>query len=494
MDMVSNELPQLGKAFRAEAIFKRRVGSAYALLPFRFLRLDNDRYISTNFVGEYLILSNEDLTSLVRHSLKPEAAIYDELKSKHFLIDSDSNVALDLLACKYRTKHSMLSQLTSLFLFVVTLRCEHSCPYCQVSRQSQNREAYDMQRDDAERAIDFVFASPAHVIKIEFQGGEPLLNFDLIRWIVNRVHERNVAKDISFVITTNLALVSSEVLDFCREHDILISTSLDGPRELHNANRPRPGNDSFERTVKAIATVRETLGSDRIAALMTTTRLSLSQPEAIIDEYVRHGFSSIFLRSLSPFGFAVKTGAIGSYTVDEWLTFYKRSLAYILRLNQEGTPFREEYAALLLRKILTPFPTGYVDLQSPAGMGISCIAFNYDGSIYASDEARMLAEMKDDTFCLGHLATDSFETVISSDRLIELLSQTLTESVPMCADCGIQPYCGSDPVYHYATQGDPVGMKPLSGFCHKNMEIVKLLIRLLEDDDSAGGILRSWAV
>jgi uncharacterized protein len=101
--------------------------------------------------------------------------------------------------------------------------------------------------------------------------------------------------------------------------------------------------------------------------------------------------------------------------------------------------------------------------------------------------------MNDHSFRLGHLATDSYDAVISSDMLFEVLSQTMTESVPMCADCGIQPYCGSDPVYHHATQGDSVGMKGLSGFCRKNMEIVKFLVRLIEDDQHAGAILRSWA-
>lgn len=493
MALASNDLPQLAKAFWTEATFKSRSGVTYALMPFRFLRLDNSRYICTNFAGEYVVATASDLQAFIRHQLPQQSAIYNELKSKHFLIDGDSNVALDLLACKYRTKHSLLPQLTSLFLFVVSLRCEHSCPYCQVSRQSQDRQAYDMQQHHAERAIDFVLASPAAHVKVEFQGGEPLLNFDLIRWIVDRVHERNMTKEISFVIATNLALVTSEVLEFCRDNDILISTSLDGPRELHNANRPRKGHDSYERTVAGMAAARQALGHDRVAALMTTTRASLSQPEAIIDEYVQQGFKSIFLRSLSPFGFAVKTGAIGSYSMDEWLDFYKRALDYIFRLNQMGTPFREEYAALLLRKILTPFPTGYVDLQSPAGIGISCLAFNYDGSIYASDEARMLAEMQDHTFRLGHLATDTFDSILSSDALADLLSRTMAESVPMCADCGIQPYCGSDPVYHHATQGDAVGNKPQSGFCQKNMGIVKLLVGLLEDDKRTGAILHSWA-
>src|SRR5215210_3402415 len=121
MAPLATDLPQLGKAFRTEATFKHRVGSSYALMPFRFLRLDSDRYISTNFAGEYVVLCTTELHSLIRHSLASESPIYGELKSKHFLIDGDSTVALDLLACKYRTKHSFLSQLTSLFLFVVTL-------------------------------------------------------------------------------------------------------------------------------------------------------------------------------------------------------------------------------------------------------------------------------------------------------------------------------------------------------------------------------------
>lgn len=492
--MATIPLPQLSKAFSPAGSFQRRTGGKYALLPFRFLSLDEHRYVATSFVGEYAILSRADLQALIRHELTVGSSVYDTLKAKHFLLDGDSTVAIDLLACKYRTKHSLLSQLTSLFLFVVTLRCEHSCPYCQVSRQSQDRHAFDMRRSDAEHAIDYVFASPSRQVKVEFQGGEPLLNFDLVRWIVEEVARRNVAakKEISFVIATNLALVCDEILDFCKSQDVFISTSLDGPRELHNANRPRPGHDSYERTVEGIAKVRAALGADRVAALMTTTRASLEQPEAIVDEYVRQGFSSIFLRALSPFGFAVRTGAIGGYSTDEWLEFYRRALVHVLRLNREGVVFREEYAALLLRRILTPYPTGYVDLQSPAGIGLSCMAFNYDGFIYASDEARMLAEMGDFTFRLGRLGSDTFEAVLQSPQLLDCLATSMSESAPMCADCGLQPYCGSDPIFHHATQGDVVGRKPMSGFCRKNMEIMRLLIRLLEDDQEASRILRSW--
>lgn len=490
----SQMLPQLKSSFHGSDIYRKRTGNEYSLLPLRFIALDEQRYVATNFAGEHVILNRRELEALIRHQLPNDGGLYDTLKSKHFLIDGDSTAAIDLLACKYRTKQSLLSELTSLFMFVVTLRCEHSCPYCQVSRQSQDRTAFDMLQSHAEKAIEFLFASPSRHIKVEFQGGEPLLNFELIRWIVERVEMRNVhaQRDVRFVIATNLALVTDDILAYCSAHAILISTSLDGPSSLHNANRPRPGHDSYQRTIDGIRRVREHLGNDAISALMTTTQASLSQPEAIIDEYVDQGFSSIFLRCLSPFGFAVKTGAVASYTTDEWLFFYERAIDHILQLNYRGVVFREEYATLILRKILTPFPTSYVDLQSPAGIGLSCLAFNYDGGIYASDEARMLAEMQDFSFRLGHLSTESFEDVIASESLLDVIESTMTESMPMCADCGFQPYCGSDPVYHWATQGDAVGLKSVSGFCRKNMQITRLLIRLLEDDSRASEVLRSW--
>lgn len=487
-------LPVLNQRFGSEESFAARTGNSYTLLPFRFISLDSDRYVLTNFAGEYAVVPKELLLCLVRHELVMHTPAYDELKSKHFVMDADSNVALDLLAVKYRTKQSLLAQFTSLFMFVVSLRCDHSCPYCQVSRQSADRHAFDMKVEDADRAIDFMFRSPSAAIKVEFQGGEPLLNFDLIRHIVTRVEERNLIENrhVQFVIATNLAYVTDDILVFCKDHGVLFSTSLDGPRELHNRNRPRPGGDSYELAIAGIRRVREALGPNRISALMTTTEASLSQPREIIDEYVAQSFSSIFLRPLSPFGFAVKTGQVERYDTEQWLDFYRRGLDHVINLNHQGVSICEEYSSLILKKMLTPFPTGYVDLQSPAGIGISCLIFNYDGEVYASDESRMLAETGDRRFRLGNLRLNSYEETMLADSLIDTLLQTMTEGMPMCTDCGFQPYCGSDPVYHYATQGDEVGFKPSSGFCRKNMAVMRHLIRLLEDDERAASVLNTW--
>src|SRR5205085_2823239 len=216
-------------------------------------------------------------------------------------------VYVDLLATKYRTRQARLPDFTTLHLFIVTLRCDHSCRYCQVSRVSEDRATYDMPPETANRAIKLMFSSPSRYLKVEFQGGEPLLNFPLIQHVVNEVNRRNDGREIQFVVTSNLSPLTDEMLDFCADHKVYFSTSIDGPAKLHNSNRPRPGLDGYERTVAGIERIRNRLGADAVSALMTSTAESLRQPEAIIDEYAKLGFNSIFLRFISPYGFAAKT-------------------------------------------------------------------------------------------------------------------------------------------------------------------------------------------
>jgi uncharacterized protein len=481
-----------------EAPFRSRDSFAptpgYRLLPVRFDRLDGNRYVLTNDVGEYFVLPREQLIAFAEQRLDPGSPQYQALKAKHLIFDDDSRVALDLLALKYRSRLEPLASFTGLHIFVVTLRCDHSCHYCQVSRQTEDRGSFDMTLVHADGALDMVFRSPSQNIKIEFQGGEPLLRFDLVRHIVERALHMNetARRDLQFVIASNLSHLSDDVLAFCRAHRIFLSTSLDGPADLHSAQRPMRGGSSYEVTVEALGRARVALGHDAISALMTTTPASLNRVEEIIDEYVRQGFHSIFLRSLSPYGFAVRGGLLRRCTVEDWIAFYKRGLAHILRVNRSGYALREEFTSIVLQKIFSPAGSRYVDLQSPAGIGISALVYNYDGDVYASDEGRMLAEMGDHSFRLGHLDTDTYEAMMGSETLLAPLDETMLEGAPMCSDCAFLPYCGSDPVFHRATQGETLGHKAFSDFCKKQMAVFRHVIGLLEDDVAARTILLDW--
>lgn len=485
--------------FQSIAFFDRQPvdkPAQYKLLPFRFTALDEERYVATNLAGEYTLLERESLQLLIKGELRVDSPDYTELRSRHFLSDEHSKMAPDLLAIKIRTRHEKLAQWTGLHIFVLTLRCEHACPYCQVSRQSEDKASFDMSREQADKAVALVMQSPNPAAKIEFQGGESFLNFELMKYVVLAAKDANskleTPKLLAFIAATNLAIVTDEMLDFCALHEVGISTSLDGPRELHNKNRPRPGGDSYERTLSGIEKVRQKLGRNAVSALMTTTQASLSHVREIIDEYLALELNGIFLRPLSPYGFALKTKFYRAYDAERWLQFYDEGLDYIIELNKQGVDFREYYASTILTKMLTCRDPGYVDLMSPAGIGLGAVVYNYDGAVYASDEARMLAEMKDATFKLGTV-DDSFQTLFTNETFLQALDESFAYSVPMCHDCAFEPWCGSDPVFHWGQQKDFVGRKPTSEFCQRNMHIFRGLIRRMDEDPFVRRLFTRWA-
>jgi radical SAM protein with 4Fe4S-binding SPASM domain len=162
-------------------------------------------------------------------------------------------------------------------------------------------------------------------------------------------------------------------------------------------------------------------------------------------------------------------------------------------LNKAGKPFREYYASTVLAKMLTSSDPGFVDLMSPSGMGIAAIVYNYDGYVHPSDESRMLAEMGDNTFRMGHVLENTYEEIFSSEALLKPLDESFALSAPMCSDCAFESYCGADPVYHYAIHKDFLGRKPESDFCKRNMSIFKHLITLMESDPYVKQLFYRWA-
>src|SRR5262249_10464081 len=96
-------------------------------------------------------------------------------------------------------------------------------------------------------------------------------------------------------------------------------------------------------------------------------------------------------------------------------------------------------------------------------------------------------------FRLGNVHRDSYPEIVLSDALLDPLEDSFTLSVPMCCDCAFEPLCGADPVFHHAVAGEPVGRKPSSPFCRRNMAIFKLLIERYRMDPAARAVFQRWA-
>ena len=460
----------MSRKFKESAYYQK--GNAnYYLLPFKFHKINDLTEVLVNEVGEYLFVDNGTANRIINREIKFESNLYKDLISNFFISEKPIPDLIDIISNKYRSKKSFINEFTSLHIFVVSLRCDHTCHYCQVSRVSEDQNKYDMSKSDIDIAISHMLRSKSDHVTMEFQGGEPLLAFDKIKYGVGKAKELNKKynKEITFVICTNLVSVTKEILNFCKEHNILISTSYDGPQYIHDKNRLYTKGSSHKKVLKGIDLSRKILGHDRVSALMTTTNLTLDYPLEIIDDYYKNGFRNIFLRPISPYGFALKSPKKNKYVTEKFLEFYKKGLMHIIDMNKKGIYFSEDYATIILKKILTPFPVGYVDLQSPAGAINSVIVYNYDGYVYATDESRMLAETGDYSFRLGHLKKNSYEEIFFGKNASKFAYSFANESLPGCSECGLQAYCGADPVFHHASQGDVIGHRPSSGYCQKNM-------------------------
>lgn len=462
------------------------ISGVYEILPFRYARLPRlpGQVLLTSAVGEYLFVSEVDFSKLKNHDLDRNSKLYRDLRTWQIVCDVERGPFLLGLEAQFRTRKHFVNEDPALHIFVLTLRCDHRCHYCQVTPQHTSACGFDMDEATADAALDLVFESQAEVLTIEFQGGESVLAFSRLCQIVERARDRakQTGQRVRFVMSTTLHLMTDDMLAYCHNQRIELSTSLDGPQNVHNANRPNPTRDSFERTIKGITRAREVLGHDRVAALATVTRHSLPFPREIVDTYVELGFDSISLRPISPFGFAVKTEHKLGYSTEEYLRFYREALNYLIEVNLAGHTIEESYATLLLTRILTPFPTNYVDLQSPAAAGRNVLVYNYDGGVYVSDEARMLAEMGDDRFRMGSVH-DSLASLRESDAMRIIQETGNAETLPVCSDCAFVSYCGADPVFHVATQNDPIGHRPTSEFCQRHTGLFHILFEFLAAQD-----------
>ena len=118
--------------------------------------------------------------------------------------------------------------------------------------------------------------------------------------------------------------------------------------------------------------------------------------------------------------------------------------------NRIGILVIEGHARIFLSKIFHHDAGNYMELRSPCGGAIGQLAYYHNGKVYSCDEARMLAEMGDDSFCLGNVYEDDYNDLLESPACKVLANASCLEGLSDCCDCVFHPYCGTCPVISYA--------------------------------------------
>ena len=132
--------------------------------------------------------------------------------------------------------------------------CNLNCSYCFASQGKYHGERAVMSAEVGKRALDFLIehSGTRRNLEVDFFGGEPLMNFDVVKELVAyaRVREREAGKNFRFTLTTNGMLIDDDVIDFCNREMSNVVLSLDGRKEVHDRFRvDYAGNGSWERIV-----------------------------------------------------------------------------------------------------------------------------------------------------------------------------------------------------------------------------------------------------
>ena len=457
---------------------------------FNFKSFD-DEILLTNDFGEYLFVKENEFKKLINKKIEPGSQLEKKLLSHHMIYD-DTNLEF---TSKYRYDlqflKSHLKMSTSLHIFVVTTACNMNCIYCQANNGTKSSNLY-MDETTAEKAVDIALQSPTKFLTFEFQGGEPLLNFDIIEHIVKYTEEKKGNHVVEYNVVTNSTLVDEEKINFFKKYKFGVSTSIDGHEVLHNYNRPfKDGTPTYCKVMDSLKKMRE--AGLYVGAIQTTTKESLKYPKEIVETYYNLGFDSIFIRPLTPLGKATMNWDVIGYTAEEYLEFYIKALETALALNAEGKFFKEEHAAILLKRIAGYF-VNYMELRSPCGAGMGQMAYYADGNIFTCDEGRMLYEMGNPAFKLGNVETSTYNSLIGNGNCKAICASSVLESIPGCCDCVYQPYCGTCPVVSYAANGDILEKAPRSYRCkiYSGMQD-KLFSYFKENNEQIMQIFQSWS-
>lgn len=461
---------------------------------FRFKEFGTRDYLLTNDVGEYIIISRNDFRKFLRGDLKVDDPQYKILQEQGLI---KSKIDVPSLANKYQKKNLFIFQGPTLHIIVVTLRCDHKCAYCQSSSRQETDKGFDLDVATAKKIVDTIFYSPAKSIAIEFQGGEPLLNWPVVKFIVeyskemNKVHQ----KDLELRLVSNLSLIDENKLSFFVENNVTICTSLDGPEYIHNKNRVRFKGNSYKHTVKWLKRAKKvystkTRNKFRPGAIVTITKSSLQYPEDIVDEYIKQGINSIFIRPLTPLGMAKHLWDKIGYSAEDYLIFYKKALMHLISyaLKNQRSRFHENTAKIFLGKILTEYDPNFLELRSPCGAGIGQLLYNYDGKVYTCDEGRMV---EDEIFCIGDVRKSSFNKIVSHPT-VRVLSIASCLDNTACDLCVYKPYCGVCPIYNWSESGNVFMRYSCNQRCLINKGILDFLFDQLQNV-KVRALFHKWA-
>lgn len=320
--------------------------------------------------------------------------------------------------------------------------CNLRCKYCFASTGDFGKGRKLMTFETGKKAIDFLLEKSLDRknLELDFFGGEPLMNFDVVKQIVEyaRSREAEYGKKFRFTITTNGVLLDDDKIDFINLEMSNVVLSIDGRKEVNDYMRKRvDGSGCYDKIMPAFKKLVEKRGDKEYYVRGTFTKNNLDFSNDVFDLY-NNGFDQI---SVEP----VVCEASADYAITEKelpaiFKEYERLAERILENEKKGKRFNFFHFMLDLDQ----GPCAIKRLRG-CGCGNDYVAITPDGDIYPCHQFVGIEKFK-----MGNIDEGTFDTNMKS-----YFSKTHVYTKPECKKCWAKFYCsGGCNANNYQYAGD----------------------------------------
>ncbi|MBO5982264.1 MAG: thioether cross-link-forming SCIFF peptide maturase [Clostridia bacterium] len=371
------------------------------------------------------------------------AECYDEItwlkdEGKLFSPDTFSSIATSL---KDKT-----SGVVKALCLHVAHTCNLNCSYCFASQGKYAGERAIMSEEVGKRALDFLIENSGtrHNLEVDFFGGEPLMNLDVVKSLVAyaREREKECGKNFRFTLTTNGVLIDDDLIDFANREMSNVVLSLDGRKEIHDRFRvDYAGKGSFDKIVPKFQKLVEARGGKDYYMRGTFTH---ANPDFVNDirTMLDLGFNEL---SMEPVVCAPDDpSALTDEDLEIVMKQYEELASLMLERRKAGKPFTFYHYMIDLSGGPCIFKR-----VSGCGSGTEYMAVTPWGDLYPCHQF-----VGDEKFKLGDIYNGLTHTELQGE-----FKKCNVYDHPECKDCWAKLYCsGGCAANAYHATGEITGI------------------------------------
>ena len=351
--------------------------------------------------------------------------------------------------------------------------CNLACKYCFAEEGEYHGRRALMSFEVGKKALDFLIANSGNRVNLEvdFFGGEPLMNWDVVKQLVEygRSREKECNKKFRFTITTNGVLLNDEIMDFCNREMSNVVLSLDGRKEVNDRMRPfRNGSGSYDLIVPKFQKFAESRGTKDYFVRGTFTRNNLDFSKDVL-HFADLGFKKL---SIEPVVADPKEPySIREEDLPQIMEEYDRLAKEFIKRKKEGRGFQFFHFMIDLNQ-----GPCVAKRLSGCGSGTEYLAVTPWGDFYPCHQC---VGMED--FLLGNVDEGITNTKVRDE--FKLCNVYAREK---CRDCFARFYCsGGCAANAYNFSGDITGAYEIGCAMQKKRIECAIMIRaaLAEDGE-----------